>query len=165
MLLLLLACASTPPALIAEPALLGRFRELHAPLPGAYALPADRDLVYDTLAASLDGELLTREYVEVWTALRRMEDEGSALRVDAVEYEALRRVSLAPLRVEASWRVTGTVTHRGHSHRRANRYRAVFTLAETEAGLRIVDAQAVNHERLLVQEEGADEGGLLELRR
>lgn len=162
MFLLLLACAT--PALMPEPALTQAFRDLHAPLPSAYALEADRDSVHAHLAASLHGELLTREYVEVWTALTRMEAEGSALAVESVEYESLRRVGVSPLQVEARWRVTGLVTHRGHSHRRANRYRAVFTLAQTLDGLRIVDAQAVDHERLLVQEAAEGEGGLLELR-
>ncbi|MCB9742586.1 MAG: hypothetical protein H6740_08305 [Alphaproteobacteria bacterium] len=151
MLLLLLACASTPP-LLTEPAAAEALRGLLTPLPRVYEQPPDRDAVHDFLAASLYGEALTREYVEAWTTLTRMQAEGSALAIEAVELDHVQRLGVSPLRVEARWTVTGTVTHRGHAHRRANRYRAVFTLAETPEGLRIVEARARDHERLAVPE-------------
>lgn len=139
-LLLLAACAdapSPPDAATVIPA----FEALHAPVYEVFELGTDRDAVHDHLARAFAGEALTRQYVEHWRALWRMDREQTAIEVLGVEYDevALLDGTADEVRVDAAWLVRGVVTHQGHRHPRINRYRAVYTLAATPDGWRITD--------------------------
>ncbi|MEM9597680.1 MAG: hypothetical protein AAGD06_25665, partial [Acidobacteriota bacterium] len=171
--LLLLACApDTEPSL--DPA--DAFRALHEPVYGVYALGADRGAIHDLLAASFTGEALTREYVEHFTTLARMEEESTSIQVLAVDYEEVTVLDseAGRVRVDADWSVGGVVTHRGHRHPRTNRYRAIYTLeavGETAGeGWRIVDTRMRDMERIesydsIVGDDGDGEGGVAKSRR
>jgi hypothetical protein len=107
-----------------------RFEALHRPLYELYAIGDDRDALWHALASSFAGEALTSEYVEHFTALRRMARERTEMRVLEVDYEelAVRREGEGFL-VDADWSIGGVVTHQGHRHPRINRYRATYELA------------------------------------
>lgn len=121
----------------------GAFEPLHAALYAAQEAPDD-DALWDGLAAALDGEALTRAYVEARVGRARMQAEGRRVRVLGVEYG-----DVVPLpadddglpRVDATWWVRGIVWHGDHSHARINGYRAEYTLAPRPQGWRIVAAR------------------------
>lgn len=141
---LLLGCASGP---VAEPdveALSEELGGLHEAIYSVWELGLDRDAVHGALAEAFVGEALTRQYVETWATLVRMDEEGTALRILGVERDALELLpgeAASEVRVDLSWRVRGVVSHQGHRHPRIARYRAVYTLVPTPEGLRIADTR------------------------
>lgn len=134
------------------------FRELHARVYSVYDLPPDRDLVHDLLSSSFAGRQLTEEYIEHYTTLFTMEAEKTAIDVLRVDYEDVRVTEREAVRtvsgprerawIDADWSVGGVVTHQGHKHVRVNRYRALFAVAPTPDGLRIVETRIRNSERV-----------------
>jgi hypothetical protein len=154
---LLSACAASPiDRLGGADSIVDRFRQLHSQVYGVYALGPDRDAIHAQLAAAFAGDALTREYVEHWTTLARMRDEGTAIDVLSVDYESVTIAGSSPegVLVEADWSVGGIVTHQSHKHHRINRYQAVYTvaMAANENGetpsLHIVDTRVRNAERV-----------------
>jgi hypothetical protein len=164
--LLGLACTAAPlDRLGGADTVLARFREIHSQVYRVYSLGLDRDAVHDQLATAFAGDALTREYVEHWTTLARMRDEGTAIDVLSVDYESVEVAGSAPgaVLVEADWSVGGIVTHQSHKHHRINRYQAIYTLAmastdgETPA-LHIVDTRVRNAERVATPLESSGSG-------
>lgn len=140
-LLLILACGQPEP-----PPSVETFRQLHEPVYGVYDLAREPDAVHGLLAAAFHGEALTREYVEHWSALARMTEEDVDVDVLGIEY-----LELLPLdggRIDATWLVRGVVRHARHRHARVNRYRAIYTLADTSDGPRIVDTRLADLSRV-----------------
>ncbi len=160
--LLLLACHSALPQ--PDDALVAAFTALHEPIYGVYSA-ADDDALHDLLSGRFFGEALTREYVEHHLALRRLAEQETSIEIAAVRYRAIdvlsRRGEQARLSVD--WTVEGTITHRGHSHTRTNRYAAIYTLALTDAGLRIIDTRLKNLERLTGRLSTGERGGMTPL--
>jgi hypothetical protein len=157
-LLALAGCDAGPFAATAatDAVIRARFEALHRPLYEVYAIGDDRDALWRALAASFAGEALTGEYVEHFTALRRMTRERTQIRVLEVDYEevAVRREGEGWL-VDADWSIGGVVTHQGHRHPRINRYRATYQLAFASdssvkrlEGLRIVGTTLRSLERV-----------------
>ncbi len=139
-----------------EADLRARFEQLHRRLYEVYELGDDRDALWSFLAASFDGEELTGEYLEHFTAGRRMARESTAIRVLAVDYEQVTvRRDRKHFRVDADWSVGGVVLHQSHRHPRINRYRATYELAyagaardESLDSLRIVGTTLRSLERV-----------------
>lgn len=112
--------------------------------------------VYDALARSVVGDELEDLYERVYRGLVLEEQGGAVARVERVENlgtvvewtaarEADGRVACS---VVATWRVTGTVTHWGHSHTRVNEYRGRYSIVGLEAGWRIVESRILEQRRL-----------------
>lgn len=116
---------------------------LHRPVYEVYGLPLERDAVWELLDGSFAGEALTQQYVEHWTTRHRMARESTSIDVRKVEYDAVNVLQRWPghARVDVSWSVGGIVTHQRHKHPRVNRYRAVYTLEDTDRGWRIVQTR------------------------
>ena len=126
------------------------FRALHEPVARIYEVGLDRDALHARLRGSFTGEQLTREYVEHFTTLARMERERIGIRVLRVDYEQVEVVLRSPgqARVEADWSVGGVVRHQQHRHVRTNRYRAVYDLLRTPEGWRIQASHLRDMERV-----------------
>ena len=141
---------SSPPTPVDEVAVLRTFETLHRQVYEVYALPLDRDRIHQVLEASFSGPALTDEYIEHFTTRVRMDDEATAIDIVRVDYDQVQLLDVEDgrIRVDASWSVGGVVTHQGHRHTRVNRYEAVYTLADTPAGLRIVDTRLRNLRRV-----------------
>jgi hypothetical protein len=147
----------------------GYFKELHRSVYGVYGLGKDRDAIHGLLEESFSGEALTKEYIEHYTTIFRMEEEETSIDVRQVDYNGVELLSqsLDRLRIDADWSVGGIVTHQKHKHTRVNRYRAVYTLEPTEAGdWKITGTRMRNLERVqragLSDEDffnGTEEGG------
>lgn len=130
-----------------------QFRELHRRVYDVYELGTDRDAVHDLLSQIFAGKELTREYLEHWTTLSRMQAEGTAIDVLAVDYEAVDIATSSDDRlvIEVDWSVGGIVSHQLHKHHRVNRYRAAYTLAaltDDPDQLRIVETRLRSAERV-----------------
>ena len=162
-MLLLLSCVSALPD--SDDALLEAFIALHSPIYDAYALADDADALHDLLAGRFSGEALTREYVEHFLALSRLREQQTTIDIERVEYADIAVLSRSgrDARMAANWTVQGTITHRGHSHIRTNRYAAIYTLSATTTGLRIINTRLKNLERLTGRLSTGDRGGLTPL--
>ncbi len=138
---------------------------MHEPIYRAYSLLDDADALHDLLSGRFSGEALTREYVEHHLALQRLEEQETTIEIAAVRYRSIEVISRSreQARLSADWTVEGTITHRGHSHTRTNRYAAIYTLAQTDDGLRIVDTRLKNLERLSGRLSTGERGGLTPL--
>ncbi|MEM1177213.1 MAG: hypothetical protein AAGM22_02615 [Acidobacteriota bacterium] len=138
----LAGCGGPPPSLD-RAAVADLFKGLHEPVYRVYELGLDRDAIHDHLASSFSGRLLTDQYVEHYTTLVRMGREQTAIRVVRVDYEEIEVAEPEPgvVQVVADWSVGGVVSHQEHKHLRTNRYRALYELAETADGWRIVTAR------------------------
>ena len=161
-----LSCTAAPlERLGGADTVLARFREIHTQVYRVYSVGLDRDAVHDQLATAFAGDALTREYVEHWTTLARMQEEGTAIDVLSVDYENVTVAGEAGggVLVEADWSVGGIVTHQSHKHHRINRYQAVYTVAMASTdgeppALHIVDTRVRNAERVATPLESKDSG-------
>jgi hypothetical protein len=100
------------------------------------------DGIYDTLARSVEGDLLDRVYAEVLQSLILREQGGAVCRVRATEIlesevELPEDPGERSFGVVCRWRVTGTVTHYNHRHTRVLEHRARYGLRWRDGGWRI----------------------------
>ena len=112
----------------------------------------DESDVYDKLAISLDGDLLTEVYLQTRKSME-LENEGGA--VATVEDVELLDVQSLPgargeegFAFETAWIASGTVVHWGHAHNRRNRYNAILTLAPFDNVWKISNIELLDEERL-----------------
>lgn len=108
--------------------------------------------IYDVLARSAEGELLTSIYLEVRRSLELESQGGARVRVTDLD---LRKCELVvpwevqdTFGVDCEWVAVGTVSHWGHTHDRVNRYRATMTIGPREGEWRLVDLRLESEERI-----------------
>ena len=107
--------------------------------------------LYETLASSLDGDLLHATYLEMHP-LSLAPDQGTGFqvhRIKALESEVLREGSNMKdrFRIRHRWRVYGIISHAGHRHARVNEYEATFSVSKTQYGWRISRASVQDYHR------------------
>jgi hypothetical protein len=132
------ARASFPNPIRREAALEAQQAEevLHSLLYNVYRAFDHRDesLVYDRLALSTSGDLLTDVYLQVRRSMELENQGGARVKVDEVkvldvqESESTER----KLAYQCRWTAAGSVGHWGHIHRRTNQYDAVITIEPIE---------------------------------
>jgi hypothetical protein len=110
----------------------------------------DEEQIYDVLARSVEGKLLTQTYLETRRGLELAGQGGARARVKDIE---LVEISAQPaagggFRADAAWNVAGSVGHWGHVHQRANHYRARLHVRPTEAGWRLSELEILDERRL-----------------
>jgi len=131
------------------------FEPLHANIYRAFDFTTESD-IYDALARTVDGQLLASLYDQVYRGLIMAEHGGAVSRVSAVRLTEtnVRSIGNTPpsgrpgFTIEARWQVDGVVHHWGHSHSRVNEYRALYTVASTDDGWRIVGSQILEQRRV-----------------
>ena len=109
--------------------------------------------VYDVLAKSVDGELLTKVYLEVQNSLELESQGGARARVYELD---LKKCELndenedmaAGFNARCSWVAIGTVTHWGHTHDRVNRYEAQLSVAVVGGTWKLKTLDLLNEERM-----------------
>jgi hypothetical protein len=106
--------------------------------------------IYDVLAKSVDGELLTQIYLEARRGLELASQGGARAKVKRVELEQLdaEPASGGGFVATASWNVAGSVGHWGHVHQRSNRYRATLEVADQDGVWKLVGLEILEEERL-----------------
>jgi hypothetical protein len=106
--------------------------------------------IYDVLAQSVSGDLLTRIYLETKQGLVLQNQGGARAKVKDIELHEIAMVDYqrGALTVNADWTVNGAVGHWGHIHQRANRYRALLTLAPEDGRWTLQAIEVLQEERV-----------------
>lgn len=106
--------------------------------------------IYDTLAKSAAGDLLSQIYLEVQKSLQVETQGGARVRVTDVD---LRKCELAgsepgKFKADCEWVAVGTVTHWGHTHDRVNKYRAKLSIGPVDGQWRLMALELLSEERV-----------------
>ena len=108
-------------------------------------------MIYDGLARSIAGDLLTQAYLEMQRSLELRNQGGARVKVNDVEVIHCRPERLRDgvgFVAECRWTVTGSVGHWGHIHRRRNQYDARLTIRAMDGGWKITEMELRSEERL-----------------
>ena len=117
----------------------------------AFDFRAEND-VYDKLAVSVTGDLITDIYLQNRQRLEMVEQGGARAKVQDVQL--LDAAQIGPpgkrqrLTFQCTWRITGTVNHWGHTHQRRNQYEAKITIQPIEQTWKLVALDLINERRL-----------------
>ncbi|MEO1528399.1 MAG: hypothetical protein AAFX06_23500 [Planctomycetota bacterium] len=133
------------------------FAALHANIYRAFDY-RDEEQIYDTLAKSIDGDLLEQVYLEIRRGLQ-MQEQGGALsrilEVTLVDGESERQPDVRVgsesercVRYRSRWNVAGTVEHWGHIHARTNQYEAMFNLETRNGVWKVTEMELMEEKRL-----------------
>ncbi|MEM1296895.1 MAG: hypothetical protein AAGH89_16135 [Verrucomicrobiota bacterium] len=111
----------------------------------------DESMIYDTLAASVDGPLLEQIYLEIRRGLELENQGGPRVKVTTVD---LRETFAEPIgdregfRADVEWRAVGEVTHWGHTHKRPNFYHAWFAIEPRGESWKLTELEIIEEGRL-----------------
>ena len=108
--------------------------------------------VYDALANSVHGDLLSELYLKIHKSLTLREQGGAVSSVKDVRVSQARigrgEDKGGGFSAALTWTVEGTVEHWGHIHTRLNQYQAELRIRTIEGAWRITDMNVTNQERL-----------------
>ena len=110
----------------------------------------DEEQIYDVLARSVDGELLTEIYLETRRGLELASQGGARVKVKQVELVELETDpgSNGGFLATATWNVSGSVGHWGHVHTRRNQYRAKLDISPVDGAWKLSQLKILLEERL-----------------
>ena len=158
MLLILLAIAVYPFARIQSSGTLSKISEkqsttmLQQLLTNIYQAFDYRseEAIYDQLAISATGDQLTSIYLEQLSAMELEERGGARASVDNVEVLEIRELKPVEngFKMDASWVVSGSVSHFGHIHYRKNRYNAWVYVIPGNGAWKISGMEVQEKERI-----------------
>jgi len=108
--------------------------------------------VYDKLALSVSGDLLTDIYLQHRKSMVVQRAGGAQAKIKevAVEKASAERVKGDGLSyaLHGQWTALGTVGHWGHLHQRKNRYEAVITVNAQDGSWKIVGLELRDEQRI-----------------
>ena len=108
--------------------------------------------VYDRLATSVNGDLLTDIYLQSRKSLVVTQAGGAQARVKEVQIQdvQVRPLPNRPLGIEfhAKWTALGTVGHWGHIHTRQNKYDAVISVEPVDNVWKITGLELIEEKRI-----------------
>ena len=109
----------------------------------------DESRIFDTLAASVSGDLLEDLYLDIRRGLELEETGGPRIKIHRVRLEECTPdMSASPgFRAAASWSASGNVSHWGHIHPRRNKYRGDLRIEPVAGRWRVTDVQILEEER------------------
>jgi len=109
------------------------------------------EAVYDQLAISATGDQLTGIYLEHQSAMELEDRGGARASVDRVDIMEIRGITIRSegVMIDASWTVSGSVSHFGHIHYRENLYNANVTLQTQQGTWKISRIEIKEKERIL----------------
>ncbi len=109
----------------------------------------DEESIYDTLAHSIAGDVLTETYLDVRRALEVERTGGARILVQEV---ALDEAETSPeglgFRAVCRWTVSGSVAHWGHVHTRRNLYEAELTVQPVDGAWKVTRLTMTNQVRI-----------------
>jgi hypothetical protein len=108
------------------------------------------EVIYDVLARSVAGNLLTDIYLETRRGLELSNQGGARVKVKDVEVLETSLIDTQgdALTVESRWNVSGSVGHWGHIHQRRNGYHARLEISETGGAWKLTGLEILQEERL-----------------
>jgi len=108
--------------------------------------------VYDKLAISVGGDLLTDIYLQNRKSFAVQKAGGAQARVREVEIldASAKRVGDRPLAyaIRGNWTATGSVGHWGHVHVRRNLYDAILTVEAVDGHWKITGLELLEEKRI-----------------
>ncbi len=108
--------------------------------------------MYDKLAISVSGDLLTDVYLQSRKSMIIEQAGGAQAKIKAVKIletdvqESQRH--RGALDVRTKWTATGSVGHWGHTHTRQNLYDAYLTLAVVDGTWKIINIEVLEEKRI-----------------
>jgi len=108
------------------------------------------EVIYDVLAQSVAGELLTDVYLETRRGLELANQGGARVKVKDVEVQdaVLQSRDGDTLSIESRWSVGGSVGHWGHIHQRRNGYHALLKISDIDGRWKLTGLEILQEERL-----------------
>ncbi|MCP4508986.1 MAG: hypothetical protein GY826_21650, partial [Fuerstiella sp.] len=110
----------------------------------------DESLVYDRLAASISGELLSDVYVQVRTSTELENQGGARVKVNDVKLlsgNAVEYLEDGGIVANCKWLARGAVGHWGHIHQQANEYSALITVQPVDGAWKISKMDLIDEQR------------------
>jgi hypothetical protein len=108
--------------------------------------------VYDKLAVSVSGDLLSDIYLQQRQSFAVEQAGGAQAKVKDIVVEKVTVADSAKidngLEFKAVWTATGTVGHWGHIHTRQYRYDALVTIQPVDGAWKIVDLDVLEEKRI-----------------
>ena len=131
------------------------FKTLHKNIYRAFDYKTESD-IYDTLALSVDGQLLESIYNDLYLSLMQKVLGQAASRIQTVrilesrllEEPAGKNPVEAQFRIWCCWHVHGSVRHWGHTHARTNEYEAVYTVGVRDGTWKIIATEVIRQEQV-----------------
>ncbi len=111
----------------------------------------DESAIYDVLARSSAGELLTDIYLETRRSLELKNQGGARVKVKEVEVldsEAEPLDGQLGFVSHLTWNVSGSVGHWGHIHTRRNQYEARFTVKSIDGAWKLTSLELLQEQRI-----------------
>jgi hypothetical protein len=112
----------------------------------------EEEAVYDRLATSVSGDLLSAIYLQNRKSLVVTQAGGARARVKEVEILNVEVNHLKDLFLglffHAKWTAMGTVGHWGHIHMRKNQYEANITVEPVDGAWKITDLELLEEKRI-----------------
>jgi len=111
----------------------------------------EEEAIYDTLARSAAGDLLTKIYLETRRSLELQNQGGARVKVKEVTLSAITPTPLAGeagFDARCQWNVSGSVGHWGHIHQRTNQYDAVLRIEPVDGVWKITGLELFQEERV-----------------
>lgn len=108
------------------------------------------EVIYDVLARSVSGDLLTDIYLETQSSLELASQGGARVKVKDVEMisTVLKDRDGNRLTLVSEWVVTGSVGHWGHVHQRINSYQAEMEISEIDSKWKLTSLEILQEKRL-----------------
>jgi hypothetical protein len=111
----------------------------------------DERAIYDALARSATGDLLTQIYLETQKSLELRSQGGARVKVKEVDLIEVDKEDIQGeigFIVKCKWNVRGSVGHWGHIHERINQYQARISVKYVDGDWKIVDLELLKEERI-----------------
>jgi hypothetical protein len=112
----------------------------------------DENAVYDKLALSVQGDLLTDIYLQNRKSFAVQRAGGAQARVQDVDIRQARAERQAgdtlTYAIRGQWTATGTVGHWGHVHTRKNQYDAIVTVKADQGGWKLSGLEVLEEQRI-----------------
>jgi hypothetical protein len=109
----------------------------------------DEETIYDTLAHSVTGDLLTETYLETRRGLELASQGGARAKVQEIEMlEVASESQGTGFRATCTWNVAASVGHWGHIHQRRNQYIAELTVEPVDGVWKITGLELIEEQRL-----------------
>jgi DNA-binding protein Fis len=112
----------------------------------------DENDVYDKLALSVEGDLLTDIYLQNRKSFAVQKAGGAQAKVKDVDIQharAERQAGDTPTyAIRSQWTATGTVGHWGHVHTRRNQYDAIVTVKADRGDWKISGLELLEEQRI-----------------
>ena len=108
--------------------------------------------VYDRLATSVTGDLLTDIYLQNRKSMVVTQAGGARAKVKEIEIQdvSVKHLDDRPLALvfHSKWTAMGTVGHWGHTHTRKNQYEANITVEPVDGAWKITDLELLEEKRI-----------------